>query len=183
MYIAVVLVIAVLISTPVYAGGNVEFQEQVCDGRMTPQMSAYVSQPITGNFGWSAFLLSSTGWSEGYVGPTYSPCKFAQISTSVGIESHPQQTRFAASLWVGRGPYSGVLINEQGGSGSWTKIVAKKTVMATTPVGQVTVGLHHQSFLGIGPTIELAPKAFVVWASVLVEDGKTTVVQAIMLKF
>jgi hypothetical protein len=181
--VALVLVSVMTVLVMDYAcAGNVEFQEKVSAGEVAPQMSAYIEQPIVSTIGWSAFLLSSEGWSEGYVGPTYSPFSWVSVGASVGIESHPKQTRFGSSIWMGHGRFSTLVCHEEGGSGLWTKVIVKATAYES-PSGSIVVGLHHQSFVGTGPTIEMGPKKVTGWASFLTLDGKSTTVLGLKLNF
>ncbi|MFA6198112.1 MAG: hypothetical protein WC734_03090 [Patescibacteria group bacterium] len=165
---------------------NIELQSRVVEGKYLPTVDCFVSRPIIGTLGWSGFFLTCGGWGEAYVGPTYSPASWLTLSGSLGVETDPQQTRVATSIWAGNDAGSIIFIYEDGGSGPWTKLVATHSVVSIGGYN-LGAGVHGQRFLGYGPqiTIKKGEKGKLgLWASNLMLDGaKPTQVIGIKLDY
>lgn len=182
------VVLTVAVTDYVLAGdgyGYVEYQSSIANGRLEHTIDASINKPSTTHFGWSAFLLSCGGWSEAYVGPTYSPTAWMQVGTAFGIESHPQQSRVGSFVYFGQEghPLTFVLINEQGGSGSWTKSVGSYN-LASQPDEKFCLGGHYQTFYGFGPHAEFGAKPMTLWITYFPKaDAGTSAIAGVQLAF
>lgn len=164
------------------AGGYVEYQGKLADGHLQPTLDLSTGKAFSEHFGWSAFFLSCEGWSEGLVGPTVSPTSWLQVGVSAGIESDPKVTRFGSFVWAGSDRASFVLVHEDGGSGIWTKSVAKYNVTGGAS-DQLSVGAHYQTSLGLGPHIEMGPKPVTVWLTWFPKGDGTNAILGVQYGF
>jgi len=167
-FVIVVLTIFLLAgSASAQVSGYIELESLVYDGSVTPSLNLYFRGPIRGPWGWSAWSLTSEGWSEAYVGPTYAPADWVEFSLSVGVESDPSTFRYAGSVWMGRGRWALLSIHEDGGSGYWYKYLGTYRLNESA-----ALGVFSQRSVGTGPYLELGKK-FQVWGAVLFLDGET----------
>lgn len=128
--------------------------------------NAYIARPIANGWGVSAWLQLEHGWGEAYVGLTYAPRAWIELSLSAGIEQDAQPWRVAGSLWLGAGRFSSLTIVEDGGSGWWYQSVALVKVADWLKVGVMT-----KRFEGTGPRAELTlATGFNLWAAYLPID-------------
>jgi hypothetical protein len=187
LFALVLVALLSVVITDFVLADTLELQSRIVDGKYLPTVDAFVSRPIVGALGWSGFFLTCGGWGEGYVGPTYSPAKWVTVSGSLGVETDPQQTRVATSVWIGHGPTSILYIYEDGGSGPWTKLVAAVNPIVSVGRYQIGAGVHGQRLLGYGPqlTLRKGEKGKLnLWFSNLMQDGsKPTQILGIKLDF
>ena len=153
------------------AGDSAEIQ--IVNGQ--PTLDLYISGKVSGRLGWSAFGLVNEGWGQAYAGPTFAPTSWSEVGFSVGVESGGK--RFAESLWLGKGRVSVLAIHEHGYTGSWHKVTAD-VAMAKG----LSVGYHDQAFLGRGPRVQLTRGKVSVWSALLLKDGHTNTVVALLVK-
>ncbi|HEY4474467.1 MAG TPA: hypothetical protein VJC06_00900 [Candidatus Paceibacterota bacterium] len=116
---------------------------------VTPQLNVYVHGSLQGKLGWSVWTLTSEGWSEGYVGLTYAPAKWVEVSASLGLETDDNPLRMGHSVWLGKGRWALLSIHEHGGSGYWFRNLG--TYQATKTFA---VGVENRRFFGTGPYAE-----------------------------
>jgi hypothetical protein len=166
--LAVVFVIIAAVSANAQqASGFVETYNTVEAAGTTPQVNVYVHGPIDGKLGWSAWTLTSQGWSEAYAGLTYAPAKWVEVSASLGLESADHPLRKAASLWVGKGSWSLLSIHEYGGSGYWYRYLGTFQVTKT-----VAVGVNSTRLLGTGPYAEKKFGKVALWGTYALGDNR-----------
>ncbi|MEK7148017.1 MAG: hypothetical protein AAB758_01845, partial [Patescibacteria group bacterium] len=116
-------------------------------GETIPSINVYANGPLKGMVGWTLYMQAGPEWSQGLVGLTLSPMTWLSVSGSLGIENFEESPlRGATSIWMGKGPWSFLSIQEKGGSGRWQKSVG---VYQATPT--LSVGILHQEFSGGGP--------------------------------
>lgn len=134
----------------------------------TAGANAYVSKPLTGPWGFSAWLQVEKAWGEAYLGLTYSPRPWVELGVSAGIEQAAEPWRVAASLWLGYGRFSSLTIIENGGSGWWYQSVA--LIKATN---WLKVGAMIKRFEGAGLRLDFAlTPATNLWAAYLPFDAE-----------
>ncbi|MDP2598587.1 MAG: hypothetical protein Q8P49_02030 [Candidatus Liptonbacteria bacterium] len=134
---------------------------------VTPQLNVYANGPIKDKLGWSLWTLTSKEYSEAYAGLTFSPAKWVTVSGSLGLESADNPIRGGASVWMGRGRWSLLSIQEYGGSGYWYRYLGKFQATKT-----VAVGVNSTRFLGTGPYAEKRIEKFTLWGTYAVDNKK-----------
>lgn len=162
------VLLCALFAGPVLAGDAVELQ--IVNGQ--PTFDIFVTGSVRGKIGWSAFALVNRGWAEVYVGPTFAPTAWSEVSLSAGIETGGN--RFSESLWLGKDRVSMLAIREHGHSETWYKIVAEYELSKG-----FAVGYHHQSFRGDGPRVSYTRGKVKIWSSLLFTNDDTNVFVAI----
>ncbi len=91
-------------------------------------LSIYASKPFgQSSFGWSAIFVAGQSWSEGYVGPTWSPAPWLQLDAFIGLQSAgsgENPIRYAGSVWLGNSIGSIYAIAEKGAKSDdyWWKV-------------------------------------------------------------
>ncbi len=147
--IAVLAFFAIISSSFSQVSGNVESQNLISDGKVTPQINVYVQESFVPKLAWTSFTVVSKGWSESLVGISYSPIKEISFSVSAGLETNNQPFRYSWSVWAGKYNISIFSVHEKGGSGYWFKNTAMYTFSS-----YLSAGVHWQRFKGAGPRIE-----------------------------
>lgn len=160
--------------------GYVESETLISSTSATPQVNVYLQGPIASSkrFGWSAWSLTSKGWSEAYAGPTWTPASWISLSASIGLETDKKPMRLSASSWIGKGKFASLTIHETGGSGYWYKEVA--TYQATP---KTNVGVYSQRFTGTGPYADRKLGKFLVWGTILRYQGHTQALVGLRFNF
>lgn len=179
----VILVVLVVVLVPqvsmAQANGFVELQSVIVDGSATNQINLSLGGNLPAkNLGWFAWGVTSKGWSEAYVGLTYSPADWVSIQAGYGIETADDSGRFGATLWAGKGANSIFVAYEDGGSGSWHKLVLNHKFNTWLGAGAI-----DQTFLGTGPRVEVTTGKVKVWGAVLWLDGKPSSTVAVDFNF
>ncbi len=147
--------------------GFVESYNTVETTGTTPQVNVYVHGPIEGKLGWSAWTLTTKGWSEAYAGLTYAPAKWIEVSASLGLESADHPLRKAASVWLGKGRWSLLSIHEHGESGYWYRYLGTFQMTKT-----VAVGVNSTRLLGTGPYAEKKFDKVALWGTYAIGDNR-----------
>lgn len=137
-------------------------------GKTSHKLSIFESKSFGESaFGWSAYFLTGQYWSEGYVGPTWTPAPWVSLSASVGVQSAKSgenPTRYASSAWVGNKFGSLYAVYERGAeaSNNWWKAKA----FANVAKG-VKVGVFFEKDVDVAPVLELSiPETrLVVWGA------------------
>ena len=152
--------------------GNLESENVFTSDAAKPQLNGYVQGSFNEKVGWSSFGILSNGWGQLYGGPTYSPKKWITFSGSVGFEATDRVGwRTAESVWIGKGKFSLLAIQEQGAvTGHW-----HKNVFAWQATKVVGAGVWNEFGKGTGPFVQLnISHHFDVYIAPLVNtDGKT----------
>jgi hypothetical protein len=155
-HVLFLLVVGLLWPTSVRAqdpkpSGWVELAGRVApDGEITPQVSVYALGPLKGKFGWTAWTMALPTWGEALGGVTFTPVSWIQVSGLAGIETYEKSpARALGTIWVGKGRWSILSLQENGGSGRWQRNVASYKLTPT-----LSAGAFQQSFLGAGPYVE-----------------------------
>ncbi len=129
--------------------GNVEQDNQISDGHVTPQVKSYLSYDFTKKVGGYCWLQTSKNFSQAYCGPTFSPKGFIQVGVALGAQTGKKTLRSGAFVWVGKGKFSNTFILETSG-GTWcrnlTSLKASKTF---------TVMLVGERYKGFGPRLDV----------------------------
>lgn len=128
------------------------------------------------NFGVQAFGAIAPGWGELYLGPTYAPVDWLELSIMAGAQSFGEvlEPRYGASLWAGTGGFDTlwwVEYDHLGPSSVWYDAFVR---YQTT--NWLRVGLRTTRFTGVGPTtwidIPHTPlSAWMGWSPVGIEEG------------
>ena len=147
--------------------GFLESQNLGRSGKITPAINIYANGSFSNSIGWFGWSSTSRGWSEGYVGPTFSPASWLSLSASLGVETADRPTRYSCWLWAGDKHLSFFLIQEDGGSGYWYRCVAKYI-----PTKSVSIGLMSERFTGIGPYMDVTILPLTIWGSMMWENGE-----------
>jgi hypothetical protein len=146
--------------------GYMESENVITSSATTPQLNALAYGPISGKVGWEFWGINSRTWSEGYIGPTYTPKPCITLSAGAGAETGG--ARFGWSASGKKGKYFYASIHEWGkGSGYWYKNYVTKDV---TP--RITVGVWGERCKGFGPTVNIRVfKEFRPYATVFATKG------------
>ncbi len=147
--VAVIVAVTSVTAQAQQASGFIESWNTVSEAGVTPQLNVYVHGPLKGDVGWSAWTLTSEGWSEAYAGLTYAPAKWIEVSASLGLETDDNPLREGVSVWLGGGRWALLSIHENGGSGYWFRNLGTFQVTKT-----FAVGLENRRFFGTGPYAE-----------------------------
>ncbi len=113
-------------------------------------MIGYVTHPIRWGLGVSGWLQVEEGWAEGYVGITYAPATWVELSASVGLEQASVPWRVAGSMWLGFDRFSSLTIVETGGSGPWYL-----STLSVKIVDWLKAGAMIRRFDGLGPRVDI----------------------------
>ncbi len=168
LLMAITLVLATaVVAQAQQAAGFVESYNTVAVAGTTPQVNVYVHGPIKGKLGWSAWTLTSEGWSEAYAGLTFAPAKWVEVSASLGLESADNPLREGGSVWVGKGSWSLLSIHEYGGSGYWYRYLGIYQATKT-----LVVGVNSTRFLGTGPYAEKKFDKVALWGTYAIGDNR-----------
>lgn len=141
------------------AGNFVEgFRRMQDGGKAVDGIDTYLTKRFEkSDFGASAFLLVTHGWAEGYVGPTYAPTDWSELSLSVGGEQMPDGLgwRYAAGLWIGTGPWSFLASFEANNDvfrgddlGLWYDFTGTYEM-----ISWLRAGVRDRRFVGAGPHV------------------------------
>ena len=165
MRMRIFLVVVILASTATTAqaqqvSGFVESWNTVSEESVKPQLNVYARGPLKGGLDWSAWTLTSKGWSEALVGLTYTPVKWIEVSGSLGIETADDPLRQGASVWLGKGRWALLSIHENGGSGYWYRYLGKFQATET-----IAVGIESRRFFGTGPYAEKKFGKVALWGT------------------
>ena len=158
--------------------GFVESWNDVSEAGVTPQVNVLLNGPIKGDFGWTAWTLTSKAWGEALVGLTYKPAKWVEVSGSVGLEhvsKEDNSLRLGASVFAERGRFSILSIREEGVD-HWYRHLGKFQVSDT-----VAVGIENRRFFGTGPYAEVKFGKIVLWGDYAISNNKGVV--GVRLKF
>lgn len=129
--------------------GYIENENVINSGTATPQANLLAYGPIHGKIGWQFWGIASRTWSEGYIGPTYTPASWMTLALGVGAETGGARFGLSASGKKGRLFY--LSANEWGqGSGRWFKDLV--TVDVTS---RISAGVWHEIGKGTGPTVNV----------------------------
>jgi len=129
--------------------GYIESENVVNSGVTTPQVSLLAYGPIHGKIGWEFWGIASRTWSEGYIGPTWTPASWVTLAIGAGAETGGARFGLSASGKKGRLFY--LSANEWGrGSGRWFKDFV--TVDVTS---RLSAGVWYELGKGTGPTVNV----------------------------
>ena len=109
----------------------------------------FAQDQISTELGWFSYFLVTDGWSEAYVGPTYSPNPNLQIGLGYGLEQADDPGRFGGYVWAGKGKFSATWLFEDGGTGPWHRLNLGYQI---DPRWRVV--LSDRSFYGKGVSVE-----------------------------
>lgn len=170
VFVAALVAVTAVSAQAQQTSGYVESFNTVSEAETTPQLNVYVHGPLKGKLGWSLWTLTSEGWSEGYVGLTYAPAKWVEVSSSIGLETDDNPLRTGHSVWLGKGRVSLLSLHEYGGSGYWYRYLG--TFQATKTVA---VGVNTQRFIGTGPYAQVSIGKVILWGTYAIGDGRGVV--------
>lgn len=151
------------VSAEAKISGKLEFLFQPNDSAARPSGNLFLAYSFEKyGLGVSAFALVTKGWGELYVGPTWAPTDWIQLSLSLGLEASADRVepRFAASVWTGYKGFSFLVITEfnsrsfQGDySTVWFDITAK---YQPAKAKWFAVGLKYRRPIGTGFLVEFS---------------------------
>lgn len=116
------------------------------------------------------YACMTKGWSEAYVGKTFSPAPWVEIAAGIGLEDAKNPVRLGGWVWLGEGRCSFIHLFEDGGSGEW-----HKTVVAYKVSNDLKVGVIDRAFYGQGVTAEYKLGNGSKISGAYYEGGKATV--------
>ena len=167
------LISILFVASTAKAGDFVEvFRKLEGADRSVDSIDAYMVRHFNqSNFGMSAFLLVTEGWGEAYVGPTYAPTEWIELSLSIGGEQTPDGLglRYGAGLWLGNGPWSALISLEANNAvfrgddiGAWYDFTGTYTV-----ADWLKLGLRDRRFVGAGPhvNVSIPSTPLSIWAT------------------
>jgi hypothetical protein len=129
--------------------GYVESENVITSAAATPQLNTLAYGPVAGKIGWQFWGITSRAWSEGYVGPTYTPKPWVTIAAAVGAETGGARFGWGASGKKGKLFYCS--LHEWGnGSGYWYKNFTTYDLNS-----RVSAGIWNERGKGTGPTVNV----------------------------
>lgn len=151
------LITGVLLSTTAQAGNFVEVFRKVQAGTETVDtFDAFMIRRFKGNpFGVSAFGLVTQGWAEWYVGPTFAPTDWLEVSVSVGGEQIEGDLglRYSTAIWAGNENWNALATVELNNAtfdgddtGLWYDITTTYKLM-----DWLSIGIRDRRTVGAGP--------------------------------
>jgi len=130
------------------------YGRKTCEANTTiePDINIFGSKKITENFSLTYFALVEEKWSECLIGFSHSPADFICLNIGAGIEHNPAIYRLTASLWLGKGKTSFLVIGEKGDGQDnyWYKSILKYEIDK-----KYSVGIMSWRYHGVGPFVEL----------------------------
>lgn len=129
--------------------GNVEQENQISNGMLTPQVKSYLSYDFTKKVGAYCWLQTSKGYSQIYCGPTFSPKGFIQVGVAMGAQTGKKTLRIGSFVWVGKGKFSNTFILETSG-GNWCRNLTGYKASKT-----FTLTLVGERYKGFGPRLDV----------------------------
>jgi hypothetical protein len=150
-----VVVVTIALSTTVYS--QVQIFGKLSDNKVTPDLNVFGTKKISEKVNLTYFALVEEKWSEGLLGVSYSPEDFINLGVGVGIESNPALYRLCASVWVGKGNTSLLILGEKGDGPTnyWYKATADYKLSES-----FSASLIAWRFIGIGPAANISIKKF-----------------------
>ncbi len=138
-----------------------------------PQGVALINHSGNGTVGAYTFVQVGQGYSQAYVGPTYSPNKYLQVGIAIGAEKFGDDVspRVGAFIYAAKGRVANVtLLEGVGSSGFWYR----NETSLSLPKG-FTASVVNQRFAGTGPEIHyrIPKSSFSVRANVLTQSSGT----------
>lgn len=177
--VVLVSLMLVVASSEVYAqeesssiSGIIEIKSEISNPNL--QGVALINYAGNGKVGAYAFLQTSAGYSQAYVGATYSPNKHMQVGIAIGAEKFGDDVspRVGAFVYAGKGRIANLtLLEGVGASGFWYR----NQTSVSLPKG-FTASVVNQRFAGTGPEIEyrIHKSRFSVRANVLTQSSGAT---------
>jgi len=149
------LVLAVILALSTTSYSQVQIFGKLSDDKVTPDINIFGVKKISEKVSFTYFGLIEEKWSEGLIGVSYSPSEFVTLGVGAGIESNPALYRLCASVWVGKGNTSLLILGEKGDGRTnyWYKATADYKISEN-----FSAGLIAWRFTGIGPVANLTIK-------------------------
>lgn len=139
----------------------VQYQHLFDGGRPAPTIDAQIMLPgdtIRPFF----YLLATDGLAEALLGVSGHFRPWFGGAVAGGIEANEAPWRVNATVWLTKGRFFALYINEAGGSGHWYKFTTTARFGSRT-----SVGVLGQAFFGWGPLVEVGVgRGFRVWGAV-----------------
>ena len=113
MKLRLVVPMFVILAVSAYAQkvqGCAESENAITSSAATPQLNLLAYGPIKGRIGWQFWGIASRTWSEGYVGPTYSPTSWLTLAVGTGAETGGFRLGYSASGQKGKFFYLAVRV-------------------------------------------------------------------------
>ncbi len=169
---AAALVFSTFFTLTVFAqkiDGYVEQENVLTAAAATPQLNLLAYGPVKGKVGWQFWGITSRTWSEGLLGPTYSPTSWLTLAVGAGAETGGMRYSWSGAGKKGRLFY--VTLHEWGGTtGYWHKQVVSYDL---TP--RLAPGFWCERAKGAGPTVSFRVyREFRPYVAVLAQNGGTT---------
>lgn len=130
-------------------------------GDVVPRAEGIVDIGVADHFSLTTTFVVSPGYSEAYVGPTWSPTAHFSFGIAGGIETADSPWRAMAYSTASYKNLHFLGVAEDGGSGLWYKAVASYAV------GPVSAGAMVQRFDGLGPRIAVSRWNLELWTAPL----------------
>lgn len=147
--------------------GSDEYNQTMKDGQDAHQVNEFAQISWKDHkLGASIFALVTEGWGQIYGGPTYVVTDWMAVSGALGIESGHPSVRKAGTVWLGKNGVSFLTIQESG-SDHWQKNLAKVEIKPG-----VAIGVLHQTYVGIGPYVEVSNGKATLWGSYALTDKR-----------
>ena len=167
-----VAVAMIALSVSLAQAGTIE--DKITFGNKTSHaLSLFENEKVeSGTIGWSAYFLAGQYWSEGYVGPTWSPAPWICLSASIGLQSaESNPIRYASDVWIGNALGSAYAVYERGAKASdnWWKVKPLLNIGHDIKVGAIL-----EKDKDVAPTAEigLAKSGLSVWGAYYKEGSQ-----------
>jgi len=141
-----VIFLFVVFSCGLYS--QVTIYGKYADKEIIPCATIFGTTKITEKVGFTYFALVAEKWAETQIGISYSPVKWASFGLSGGLEQNPALYRLGASLWLGKGKTSFLILGEKGDGKEnyWYK-----ATLSYQASDNFICGARIWRFQGIGP--------------------------------
>jgi len=132
------------------------YSRYTVNAQVEPDINIFGTKKISETFKLTYFALVEESWSEALIGLSYAPTPYLELGCGAGIEHNPAIYRLTASLWLGSGDVSFLIIGEKGDGPDnyWYK-----TVLEYSASESFTLGIMAWRFHGLGPLAKLKIKA------------------------
>ncbi|HMJ48835.1 MAG TPA: hypothetical protein VK498_15995 [Ferruginibacter sp.] len=158
------ILVLLFIALPFFAHSQLEAYGKYTTGESVESIIDYnASKKITEKISLTFFGLVRQKWSQALIGIKYAPSDSFNLSASAGIEHGTDSPRFSASMWIGKGRTSLLLLGELG-KGKDNYLYKSNLFYKYTE--RFTLGITAWRYHGVGPNFRFAvPKLMsTLWA-------------------
>ncbi len=131
--------------------GEVEFEIEVRNGNVRPQVKTYLTYGGKNRFGVYCWIQNSKSYNQAYCGPKVAMKPWLEVGVAVGVQTGPKRFQAGAFVWAGK-PIKGKMVSnlfviEKGGT--WYRNVTSVQINKL-----VKVSLVKQRYQGIGGRLD-----------------------------